>query len=95
MKKIGWWTIKVSWEDEDGNPTRDANGKSYEYIDEIPDWAAKNIDQFLTELEDERNCEHDNKEWIPPEDSIGVDEDVVCEDCGKSVIEEIERGDDG
>ena len=37
-------------------------------------------------------CEHKNTEWIPAEDDIGVSEDVICEDCGESIIDQIERG---
>lgn len=44
MKKIVWWTIEVEWED----------GKR-EKISEIPNWAARNIDDLLTQLEDEAN----------------------------------------
>mgnify|MGYP003133422902 FL=1 len=42
-----------------------------------------------TPIED---CEHKNTEWIPAEDDIGVSEDVICEDCGESIIDQIERG---
>ena len=44
MKKIVWWTIEVEWEDG----TR-------EKLNEIPNWAARNIDDFMTQLEDEAN----------------------------------------
>ena len=30
-------------------------------------------------------CEHKNTEWIPAEPDINVGEDVLCDDCGKSV----------
>ena len=36
-------------------------------------------------------CEHINTEWIPREDDIGVREDVICNDCGKSIIDELEQ----
>ena len=56
MKKIGWWTIKVHWEDEHGNPMRDKDGEPiYEYVDDIPNWVSSHVDDFLTELEGERN----------------------------------------
>ena len=41
--KIIHWTIKITWED-----------KKEEYIADIPDWVAQNVDDFLTELEEER-----------------------------------------
>lgn len=46
MKKIVWWTIEVEWE----NGTR-------ETLSQIPDWAATNIDDLLTQIEDERNLD--------------------------------------
>ena len=45
-KKIVWWTIEIEWEDG----TR-------ETLNEIPNWAAGNIDDLLTQIEDERNEE--------------------------------------
>ena len=47
MKKIIWWTIKVQWAEEDNNPTKE------QYLDDIPDWVAGNVDEFLNELEQE------------------------------------------
>ena len=35
-------------------------------------------------------CEHKNTEWIPAEPDINVAEDVLCDDCGKSIIDELE-----
>ena len=35
-------------------------------------------------------CEHKNTEWIPAEPEINVAEDVLCDDCGKSIIDELE-----
>ena len=56
MKKIGWWTIKVNWLDKDDMPMMDKDGEPiYEYIDDIPNWVANHVDDFLTELEGERN----------------------------------------
>ena len=46
MKKIVWWTIEVEWED----------GKR-EKISEIPDGIAREVDGFLTEVEQERNLD--------------------------------------
>ena len=37
------WTIKITWED-----------KKEEYIADIPDWVAQNVDEYLTKLEEER-----------------------------------------
>jgi hypothetical protein len=42
MKRIAWWTIEVEWED----------GKR-ESISDIPNWVAKNVDEFLTTVEEE------------------------------------------
>ena len=36
-------------------------------------------------------CEHKNTEYIPEEWEINVSEDLICLDCGKSIIDEIER----
>jgi len=41
--KIEHWTIKITWEDG-----------TEEYIADIPNWVAKNVDEHLTELEEER-----------------------------------------
>ena len=41
--KITHWTIKITWEDN-----------TKEYIADIPDWVAKNVDEYLTSLEEER-----------------------------------------
>lgn len=35
-------------------------------------------------------CEHKNTEWIPAEPDINVGEDVLCDDCGKSIIDELD-----
>ena len=35
-------------------------------------------------------CEHKNTEHIPEEYDVGVREDVICLDCGKSIIDEID-----
>ena len=39
--KIVHWTIKITW--EDGN---------VEYLSDIPDYVAKNVDEHLDELEE-------------------------------------------
>ena len=39
-----------------------------------------------------KNCEHKNTEWIQREDDINVKEDVICLDCGMSIIDQIEEG---
>ena len=36
-------------------------------------------------------CEHNNLEYIPQEDDVNVREDVLCLDCGKSLMNEIEE----
>lgn len=41
-KKITHWTIKVTWD----------NGEE-EYLDDIPNWVATTVDDYLTELEGE------------------------------------------
>ena len=38
--KITHWTIKITQEDG-----------AEEYLSDIPDWVAKNVDEYLTELE--------------------------------------------
>lgn len=48
MKKIIWWTVEVEWEDG----TR-------ETLSEIPNYVAKEVDTYLTEVEDERNGENE------------------------------------
>jgi hypothetical protein len=49
MKKVVWWTIEVEWED----------GKR-ECISSIPNHVANEVDNFLTELEEERTKEEPN-----------------------------------
>ena len=39
-------------------------------------------------------CEHKNTEYIPEEYEVNVSEDLICLDCGKSIIDEIERGEE-
>ena len=39
--KITHWTIKITWEDN-----------KEEYIADIPDWVAKNVDEYLNHLEE-------------------------------------------
>ena len=41
--KITHWTIKITWEDN-----------TEEYIADIPDWVAKNVDEYLNHLEEEK-----------------------------------------
>ncbi len=48
--KITHWTIKITWED-----------KKEEYIADIPDWVAKNVDEYLTTLEEESNEEEEDR----------------------------------
>ena len=40
------------------------------------------------------NCEHKNTEWIPEELDLNVKEDVICLDCGISIINKIEGFED-
>ena len=49
VKQIQHWTIKITWED-----------KTEEYISDIPDWVANNVDDFLTDLENDKNEEDEN-----------------------------------
>ena len=51
--KIAHWTIKITWEDEHGNPA-DVQ-EEYEYINDIPDWVAKPVDEYLDKIEEEMN----------------------------------------
>ena len=51
--KIAHWTIKVTWEDEHGNPA-DVQ-EEYEYINDIPDWVAKPVDEYIDKIEEEMN----------------------------------------
>ena len=36
------------------------------------------------------NCQHENTEYIPEEYDTNVAENLICLDCGKSIIDEIE-----
>ncbi len=38
-----------------------------------------------------KNCKHKNLEHIPQEDNINVAEDLICLDCGESVLDWYER----
>jgi hypothetical protein len=49
--KITHWTIKITWED-----------KKEEYIADIPDWVAENVDEYLTKLEEETEDDLDEEE---------------------------------
>ena len=40
-KKIIHWTIKITWDDNEE-----------EYISDIPNWVARNVDEYLTEIEE-------------------------------------------
>lgn len=46
MKRIVHWTILVHWDDN-----------TNEYLNDIPQYVADEVDQYLTDLEEER---HDN-----------------------------------
>ena len=46
IKKIRDWTIKITWDNE-----------REEYISDMPDDVSQPVDDFLTELENERNEE--------------------------------------
>lgn len=43
-KKIAHWTIKITWDD----------GRE-EYLDDIPNWVASSVDEFLNEVEASEN----------------------------------------
>tara|TARA_R110002020_G_scaffold33391_1_gene101712 strand:- start:117 stop:278 length:162 start_codon:yes stop_codon:yes gene_type:complete len=49
-KEIQHWTIKVTWED-----------KEEEYLSDIPDWVARNIDDYLIEVEYDKNEENEEE----------------------------------
>jgi len=49
MKKITHWTIKATWSDG-----------TEEYLSDIPNYVANEVDAFLTELEEEANYESIN-----------------------------------
>jgi hypothetical protein len=46
MKTITHWTIKATWSDG-----------TEEYLNDIPNYVANEVDAFLTELEEEANNE--------------------------------------
>ena len=41
-----------------------------------------------------KHCEHKNTEYIPEEWDLGVSEDLICEDCGKSILDEYRENQD-
>ena len=45
-KEIKHWTIKITWEDN-----------TEEYLSGIPNWVADSVDEYLTELENDKNEE--------------------------------------
>jgi|TARA_R100000084_G_scaffold107208_1_gene66732 hypothetical protein len=51
VDKIRWWNLKIEWDDG-----------TEEYIDDIPNYVAKHVDEFLSTIEDERHEEKQNKE---------------------------------
>tara|TARA_R100001591_G_scaffold90909_1_gene96764 strand:+ start:809 stop:949 length:141 start_codon:yes stop_codon:yes gene_type:complete len=46
MGKITHWTIKITWD----------NGKE-EFLSDIPNWVANNVDEHLDSLENEEEIE--------------------------------------
>ena len=42
-------------------------------------------------LENSMRCEHNNLEYIPQEIDVNIYEDVICLDCGISLINTIDR----
>ena len=42
-------------------------------------------------MEDIMECEHRNTEHIPYEYETNTKEDVICLDCGRSIINQIDR----
>ena len=53
-KNIVHWTIKIGWEDG-----------TEEYIADIPDWVAKPVDEFLGEIEREKDAD-----WLDEHDAM-------------------------
>ena len=49
--KIIHWTIKITWEEN-----------TEEYISDIPNWVATNVDEYLNELEEHENWEENYNE---------------------------------
>ena len=48
-------------------------------------------DEWTFGYENPLECEHRHSEHIPQEDDTNVQEDVICLDCGMSVINQIEE----
>ena len=46
-------------------------------------------DEWTFGYENPLECEHRHSEHIPQEDDTNVQEDVICLDCGMSVIEQL------
>ena len=49
MKKIVHWTIKMTWETDNPNIVKE------EYINDVPNWVAEVVEEFLDLIEEERN----------------------------------------
>ena len=43
------------------NPYLTWNDNTEEYLSDVPDWVAENVDEHLTEVEEEKNYEQRNK----------------------------------
>jgi len=63
--EITHWTIKITW-----------NDKKEEYIADIPDWVAKNVDEYLSELEHGRKLQ----EYLADEEFHDLKADEALED---------------
>ena len=48
-------------------------------------------DEWTFGYENPLECEHGHSEHIPQEDDLNIKEDVICLDCGMSVINQIEE----
>ena len=51
--RVEHWTIKITWD----------NGKE-EYVSDVPNWVAKNVDEFLSDLEACANSEASYNEHV-------------------------------
>ena len=73
--RIKAWSITVVWEDG-----------SEEQISDIPDFAAREVDTFLDELEQERN------EDLAQDNDVWQAYDGVCPDCGTDIPTDVVEG---
>ncbi len=73
-KEIQHWTIKITWDD-----------KTEEYLSDMPNYVADAVDEFLTDIENDKRLEEECCSDTP--NSVLEDTTVKhCPKCNKNII---------